>query len=264
METAFVSGTSSEFLGRRPLPRAAQERPVVFVLGPPGVGKSAVARRLLDHPEPVHLTGDALHDALTTQARRRGWREDIRQHPALILDGPCFLHRRPAVLRMLKELLRLRAAEGLRTMVCEGPDRSPLAVLMEGVDAEQRATVALRFPVGRGRRRYAIRLCAELGIDPRHALQADALEPWTYDAALACLKVVRDEERKERRRRRRHAVRVCDQLHLPRPFADRVMDLDPWTAEAAEALLGELRDELSRKRRRRRKRRALSRVPPGG
>ena len=30
----------------------------------------------------------------------------------------------------------------------------------------QRATVALRFPVGRGRRRYAIRLCAELGISP--------------------------------------------------------------------------------------------------
>lgn len=264
VEVAFVSGTSSEFLGRRPLPRAAQERPVVFVLGPAGVGKSAVARRLLDHPTPLHLTGEVLHDALTTQARRRGWREDIRQHPALVLDGPCFLHRRPAVLRMLKELLRLRAADGLRTMVCEGADRSPLGVLMEGVDAEQRATVALRFPVGRGRRRYALRLCVELGLDPRHALRADAIEPWTYDAALCCLKAIRDEERKERRRRRRHAVRVCDHLRLPRPYADRVMDLDPWTPQAAEALLAGLRDELSRKRRRRRRRRALSRGPAGG
>lgn len=259
-ETAFVSGTSSEFLGRRPLPRSARVRPVVFVLGPPGVGKSAVARRLLDHPDVLHLTGDGLNEAITTQARRRSWREDIRRHPALILDGPCFLHRRPAVVRMLRELLRLRAGDGLRTMVCEGVDRSPLTELMGAIDADERATVALRFPVGRGRRRYAVHLCDEMGLDRRHAVVADELEPWSYDEVLRRLRTLRDEERKERRRRRRHAFRVCDHLHLPRHFADRVMDLEPYDRAEATRILVELREDMSRKRRRRRRRRVFSRT----
>lgn len=255
MSPAFVSGTSSEFLGRRPLPRTARERPVIFLLGPPGVGKSAVARRLLDHDDIRHLTGAELHDALANQVRRRTWRDDIRHHPALILDGPAFLHRRPAVMRMLQQLLQLRAQDGLRTMVCEGEDRSPLTDLMMAVEAEARATIALRFPVGQGRRRYAARVCDELGIDRRYAARTDDLEPWTYDSVIAQLRQIRDEQRRERRRRRRHALRVCEKLQLPRHMVDRVMHLEPYDKAEATRVLTELREEMSRSRRRKRRRR---------
>jgi len=266
MEPAFVSGTSSEFLGKRPLPRAARSRPLVFVLGPPGVGKSAVALRLLGNcrspggdgagsaHDVLHLSGTQLHDALTNQARRRSWRDDIRHAPCLILDGPCYLHRRPAVVRVLRDLLRLRAQDGLRTMVCEGVDRSPMTELMDAVDSEDRAVVALRFPVGRGRRRYAVRVCQDLEIDSRHAALTDDLDPWTYGAVIDRLMAVREGLRKERRRRRRHAVRVCDRLRISRNFADRVMGLEPYDRDHATQILVDVRDDLARKRRRRRRR----------
>jgi len=260
LEPAFVSGTSSEFLGRRPLPRAASERSVVFILGPLGVGKSLVAQRLLQQPEVLHLTGDELQEALTTQARRRSWRDDIRRHPALILDGPCFLHRRPAVVRMLRELLRLRTGDGLRTMVCEGPDRAPMTELMDVVDADDRATVALRFPVGRGRRRFALHAAAELGLDPHYAAWTDHVEPWTYQAVLDRLRTIREDVRKERRRRRRHAVRVCDQLKIPRHHADRALDLDPYDKDEAVRVLTEVRDDLVRRRKRRKRKRIAARA----
>ena len=250
---AFVSGTSSEFLGRRPLPTTARERTVVFVLGPTGVGKSAVARRLLDTPDILRLDGAELQEALTAQARRRTWREDIRKHPALILDGPCYLQRRPAVVRVLRQLLQARAADGLRTMICEGPDRSPLTELMDAVEGEDRATIALRFPVGRGCRRFAARVCDELGLDRHKAMLADDLEPWTYDAVVARLTQVRDEQRRELRSRRRFALRVCQKLHLPAHMADRVMDLEPFDKELVVRTLAELMEEQTRGRRRKKR-----------
>lgn len=261
-ENAFVSGTSSEFLGKRPLPRAAALRAVVFLLGPPGSGKTAVARRLLGEGEVLHLGGEALQEVLAAQVRRRDWREDVRSAPGLILDGPGYLHRRPAVVRILRELLRLRAAAGLRTMICEGADRSPLNELMEAVEAEQRATIALRFPVGHGRRRYALRICDELGLDRREALLSDGVEPWSYQAVEERLRARLEELRRERQERRRLALDLCERLGLPRSRAARVQELRPFDEELAIRILQEPRAEAARRRRGRRRRPAAERKAP--
>lgn len=188
----FFSGTSSEYLGRRPLPRSLQTRPVIFLLGPTGVGKTAVAARLLG-ADATHITGKPLLDVLSYQARFRRWPDPLRHAPTLIMDGPCFLTRRPAVQSALRGLLQARVSDGLRTALCEADDVTSLLALMEGVSSEQRATVVLRFPEGRGRRRTAARMCDELSLSRVHARKVVDLEPWTYTRVLAALVRIREE-----------------------------------------------------------------------
>ena len=59
--------------------------------------------------------------------------------------------------------------------------------LLDAVPVDQRATVLLRFPVGRGRRRYALTLCDELGLDRSLARATTELEPWSYASVRAAL-----------------------------------------------------------------------------
>ena len=96
--------------------------------------------------------------------------------------------------RLLPLLWGLSISAGALWIRVQRPqDGSPLLTLMEGVDPELRVTVALRFPEGRGRRRYAAQLCDELGMDRRHARRVVELEPWTYTAVLAALVRIRDD-----------------------------------------------------------------------
>lgn len=181
MASAFLAGTSTEFIGGKPLPRATRERALLFVLGPAGSGKSLVARRFAG-PGALELDNQGLAAAVTVQTRRRCWSAEHLEVEALILDGPCFLDERVGYARAVGELLRIRTQAGRRTVVTEPGDGSTLRLLLDAVDMDQRATVLLRFPVGRGRRRHALRVCEELGLDSAMARRVSSLQPWSYEA----------------------------------------------------------------------------------
>jgi len=183
---ALASGTSTEFLNLKSLPRAIQERAMVFVLGPQGVGKSFVARAMAGI-EGQYLSEDDVLAAVKVQTRKRQWADDLVQHPALVLESPCFLNRRPAVLRSLQDLLRLRAGQGRRTWVCEAESGSNVERLMEAIHPGYRATLVLRFPVGLGRKRFASKMCSELGVDDEYAKETLKLDPWSYTAVIEFL-----------------------------------------------------------------------------
>ena len=187
--SALVTGTSNEFLGGKPHPRTVRSRPLVLVLGPPGVGKTEVARRLAGEPH-LELSHRELFDVVAERTATRRWDPAVLHAASLVLDGPVLLSSRPGFARALAALLGIRARAGRRTIVTEAPDRSPLSPLAENIDVELRATVSLRFPVGRGRRRFALRACEELGLDRSVVSCVRGLEPWSYAAVRAALRAM--------------------------------------------------------------------------
>lgn len=178
-QPALLTRTSRELLGERPLPTVLRQRPVLFVLGPRGAGKTTVARRLLPN-EPLECDGECLRKALNQAARQRGWAEGMMQRPGLLLDGIDCLHGRYGAIRLLGELLRARAAAGLRTVLVQGETDTSVSLLYPELPCEQRASLLLRFPVGGGRRRFVNERCRARGIDPSRAPGAFALDPWSY------------------------------------------------------------------------------------
>lgn len=187
----FVTGTSSEYLGARPLRRILRERALVVILGPRGSGKTSVARRVAQQTSErtLYLDTAALQDEVLRRTRTTAWSERVLEVPVLVLDGPVFLANRPAVCGFLRDLIQARLLAGRRTVVCEVAQDGSMDRLMVGVPAGRMATVGLRFPASRsGRMRFARRCCDELGL-PRSAAQGtDALEPWGYDRVIEDLK----------------------------------------------------------------------------
>ena len=103
---AFLTGTSTEYLGDRPLPRVVRDRPVLFVLGPDGVGKSLVARRVAPEP-PTVLDNRACQKAILARVRNGHWKPELVECVSLVLDGPVWLQNRPSVIDILTELIAL-------------------------------------------------------------------------------------------------------------------------------------------------------------
>ena len=176
---SLVSGTSSEFMGKKPLPRSIRDRTMVFILGPSGVGKSTVAQ-VLSGEDAIRQSESEVLDAINHHARNRKWNAGLINAPALVIECPCFLDRRPAALEGLKDLMRRRAGGRRRTWVVEAASGTSMETIMGSVHPGYRATLVLRFPVGRGRLRFAKRICRDLGLDTAHAVATVDIEPWTY------------------------------------------------------------------------------------
>jgi hypothetical protein len=179
---ALLSGTSTEYMGRRPLPWAIRDRLVIVVMGPQGVGKSSVARRIAG-ANSVHLEEKALHAVTVQRVRHARWSDKLLTTPTLVLDGPVFLHVRPGATKALRELVRDRCDTGRKTIICEGSTRDgSISLLMDAVEPEKRATVMLRFPVGSGKRRFIRILCRNMGLDLCHVPSLVNIVPWSYAA----------------------------------------------------------------------------------
>ena len=178
----MLTKTSGELLGGRPLPAVIRDRPIIFLLGPREVGKSTVAARVLGADHREVCAAECLRKALNYAARHRRWAAPMVEAPGLLLDSVECLHGRYGPLDLLAKLLAARAEAGRRTVLCQGPTDTSVTRLYSNLPYELRATVLLRFPEGRGRRRFVAERCRSRGIAPERAAAAIRLDPWSYAA----------------------------------------------------------------------------------
>ena len=183
---ALVTRTSGEVLGKRALPQVLTCRPVCFVLGPAKVGKTTVAMKLLGDDALVR-GGPALLKALTYAARYRKWPAEWVDSPSLLVDDVERLDGRYGVMALVGQLVRGRIAAGRKTVFCQGPNDTTVTYLFNEFEPHMRGSLLLRFPVGRGRRRFVANECRLRGLDCSRAREAVTMEPWSYPAVVAFL-----------------------------------------------------------------------------
>lgn len=184
---ALLTGTSGEFMGRKPRPRLLRQRNIVFILGPHGVGKSTVGRVLLGGPR-LDLHTREFESALLTRVKEGRWTSDLEEIPSLLIDGPCWLRHRLGAQVLLTELIRERAQAGRRTVICEVESDGSVEDLIARIEPGSAVVMGLRFPVGRRTRlRIARQICRELDLPFTAADGSEVLEPWTYARLVAYL-----------------------------------------------------------------------------
>lgn len=176
---AHLTRTSQEFLGRRALPRVIADRPVTYVLGERGVGKTSVGRRILG-ADALEIDAPRMRRLLVHAARNRSFPAEIRNAPALLIDDVEYLYGRFGAVDLLGELLRERSQQGRRTVLAQGALDGSITLLFGPVALAHRASVLLRFPVGRGRRRHVVRACEARTLPFERAREAVTMEPWSY------------------------------------------------------------------------------------
>ncbi len=167
-------------------------RPVLLILGEAGTGKTMVARRIRGQ-NAMRLKGEALQDACARAVRRGHWPDELLEADSLILDGPTYLNRRPGVVRLLSALLVARAEAKNPTVICQGKSDDTAMLLLDELEPGLRVTMTLRFPIGRGRVRFAVRMCHQLGLETSVGRSLDVSEPWTYRKVVRALHAHRRE-----------------------------------------------------------------------
>lgn len=183
---ALLTGTSAEFLGRKPLPTVLRERRTVFVLGPEGVGKTTVGRALCG-ADRTEVDARQLDAVLVGRVRTGAWDRWV-ELPALLVDGPAWLRDRPGAVALLTELCATRADRDLVTVVCQAEADGSVEALIRQHPPGGAVVLGLRFPKGvKSRLRTALQLCEQLGLPPEAATGTDALDPWRYDHLTAHL-----------------------------------------------------------------------------
>ena len=177
---ALITGTSSEFLGHRPLPRVVRQRGVCFLMGPKGVGKTEVALQIAgDHP--LYLSNRGLDREVIDRVRTGHWRPEILEAPGVVLDGPVFLQSRPSLVYMIADLFHARAGGGRHTILVDTARGNAVQTLMGVMRPGRASVIALRFPTSRRvRLRYARKVCEEMGIPHEMASGSTQIEPWSY------------------------------------------------------------------------------------
>lgn len=184
---ALITGTSGEFMGRKPKPRLLRQRNIVFILGPEGVGKSTIGRLLLGSPR-TDLHTREVESAIMTRVSDGRWSPEIEEAPSLLIDGPCWLRHRLGAQVLLTELIRGRAQAGRRTVICEVENDGSLEELISRIEPGSAVVMGLRFPVGRRTRlRVARQICRELDLPLEAADGSEQLDPWRYDRLVAHL-----------------------------------------------------------------------------
>lgn len=186
---AHLTRTAGEFLGRRPLPRVIAERSLLFLLGPAGCGKTTVALRVLG-AAPLVIDGPALRAHLVSRARYGRFPAAVEHAPLLLLDGVDCLFGREGAVALLGALLQQRTARGLKTVVVQGPADDSVVLLYPSVPCQLRASALLRFPVGRGRRRYVQQECRRVGVPFSAARAQVGVEPWTYAGVRSAIEAL--------------------------------------------------------------------------
>lgn len=160
----------------------------MVLLGPSGVGKTAVAQRIAGEGAP-RLDTTRLQEALVRRVRSGGWPRTLLRPQALVLDGPVWLRGRPGVVDLLRELVVERARAGRKTILCQSDDDGSIDELIAVLKRGTAVVIGLRFPKGRrGRLRFARRLCDEIGAPAEAARLTVQLDPWRYERVVELIR----------------------------------------------------------------------------
>ena len=180
----FLTGTYTEFVGNRDQPSALTSRPVLFLLGPAGSGKTTVAKHWLGPTAPI-IRQDEMFTRLIRRIHDRTWNNtELCEHDRLILEIPSLIANKTQITKLLTELINERSRLGKKTAILDSEDNASLQGLMASIDSTTRVSIVLRFPEGRGRYRFLAHWCKEKNVPLRHARKLTRHHPWTYRNVL--------------------------------------------------------------------------------
>lgn len=183
---SLFSGVYTEYIGDKSVPRALKERQCIFIFGPSGVGKTMVAKHLFAE-QFVLFNQQDLQDAFYEKIRHFHWPKALSTENNVILEAPCYLGQRPQILKMLRSLIQLRYKKGLRTIILDAEDMSPVRDILQTLPSEERASIILRFPSGRGKYRFLAHECRKRNLPVKLARKLSKIEPWNYAIVFQAL-----------------------------------------------------------------------------